>query len=315
MATIKKGAAAADNDEGLNARDDEPSVKGESSANSDACDKANSADSKEGASSGSNSDKASKEDADAAASVDAASNASGEADSSVKGKHAARAGKKGVSSAADADAEASKDAAAAEASSNGDGMEPVSDGEPGEASKGAASDEGDPGDQAKGQAQAQAAMEEAAEWKDKYVRLHAEWDTYRRRQKEQAEEQKALAAEKLVSNLILVIDDLERSIDYAQKNGETGLLGGVEAVLSKFIDTLKKQGVEVIDPKGQAFEALEAQAVGTVDDPSQPDETVAEVYQKGYKIGRKVLRPAMVTITQGGPAREKAEDASGTEGD
>lgn len=152
------------------------------------------------------------------------------------------------------------------------------------------------------------AQREAAEWKDKYVRLHAEWDTYRRRQKEQAATQKALAAEKLVSSLIPVIDDLERSIDYAQKNGEEGLLGGVEAVLSKFVDTLKKDGVEVIDPQGQAFDALEAQAVGTVDDASQPDETVAEVYQKGYKIGSKVLRPAMVTVTTGGPARPKPEE-------
>lgn len=153
-----------------------------------------------------------------------------------------------------------------------------------------------------------AAQKEAADWKDKYVRLHAEWDTYRRRQKEQAATQKALAAEKLVSSLIPVIDDLERSIDYAQKNGEEGLLGGVEAVLSKFVDTLKKDGVEVIDPAGEEFNALEAQAVGTVDDPSVPDETVAEVYQRGYKIGTKVLRPAMVTVTAGGPARPKPEE-------
>lgn len=152
------------------------------------------------------------------------------------------------------------------------------------------------------------AQKEAAEWKDKYVRLHAEWDTYRRRQKEQAAAQKALAAEKLVSSLIPVIDDMERSIDYAQKNGEVGLLGGVEAVLAKFVDTLKKDGVEVIDPAGEAFEALEAQAVGTVDDPSVPEETVADVYQKGYKIGTKVLRPAMVTITMGGPKRPKEDE-------
>ncbi len=154
---------------------------------------------------------------------------------------------------------------------------------------------------------ADAAMREAAEWKDKYVRLHAEWDTYRRRQKEQAEQQKALAAEKLVNSLIPVIDDLERSIDYAQKNGEQGLLGGVEAVLTKFIDTLKKDGVDVIYPAGEAFNALEAQAVGTVDDPSVPDETVADVYQKGFKIGTKVLRPAMVTVATGGPKRPKEE--------
>lgn len=155
---------------------------------------------------------------------------------------------------------------------------------------------------------ADAAIKQEAEWKDKYMRLHAEWDTYRRRQKEQAELQKALAAEKLVGSLIPVIDDLERSIDYAKNNGETGLLSGVEAVLNKFVDTLVKDGVDVIDPAGEAFNALEAQAVGTVDDASQPDETVAEVYQKGYKIGNKVLRPAMVTVTTGGPARPKPEE-------
>ena len=163
-------------------------------------------------------------------------------------------------------------------------------------------------DDIRAEAQAEAAVKEAAEWKDKYVRLHAEWDTYRRRQKENAEVQKALAAEKLVSSLIPVVDDLERTIDYAQKNGETGLLSGVEAVLAKFVDTLKKDGIEVIDPKGEAFDALEAQAVGTVNDPEQLDETVADVYQKGYKIGNKVLRPAMVTVTTGGPARPKNEE-------
>ena len=158
-------------------------------------------------------------------------------------------------------------------------------------------------DEVEAEAQAADALKEAAEWKDKYVRLHAEWDTYRRRTKEQQEVQKALAAEKLVNSLLPVLDDLERSIDYAEKNGETGLLDGVRAVLAKFVNTLEKDGVEVIDPQGEAFDALEAQAVGTVEDASQPDETVNEVYQKGYKIGTKVLRPAMVTVTTGGPKR------------
>ena len=149
---------------------------------------------------------------------------------------------------------------------------------------------------------------EAAEWQDKFVRLHAEWDTYRRRMTEQREAEKARAAEKLVTSLIPVIDDFERTIDSAQKNGEAGLLGGVEAVHAKFLDVLVKDGVAVIDPKGEAFDALEAQAVATVDDASVPDETVAEVYQKGYKMGSKVLRPAMVTVTSGGPKRPKESE-------
>lgn len=161
--------------------------------------------------------------------------------------------------------------------------------------------EPDPADEA---AQAKA---EAADWQDKYLRLHAEWDTYRRRTNEQRAQEKARATEKLVESLIPVIDDFERTIDYATSNGETGLLGGVEAVHSKLVSVLEKDGVEVISPEGQAFDALEAQAVATVDDPSVPDETVAQVYQKGYRMGSKVLRPAMVTVTTGGPKREAEE--------
>ena len=148
------------------------------------------------------------------------------------------------------------------------------------------------------------AKAEVADWKDKYMRLHAEWDTYRRRTNEQREAEKKRAAEKLVEGLIPVLDDFERTIDYANQNGENGLLGGVQAVYAKLTDVLARDGVETIDPAGEPFNALEQQAVATVDDPSVPDETVAQVYQKGYRLGTKVLRPAMVTVTTGGPKRE-----------
>lgn len=152
------------------------------------------------------------------------------------------------------------------------------------------------------------AKSEADEWQDRFVRLHAEWDTYRRRTAEQRSEEKARATEGLVSNLLPVLDDFERSIDYAVKNGEGDLLKGVQQVHTKLVDVLTKSGVEVIDPKGQPFDALEAQAVAKVDKTDVPDETVDEVYQKGYKMGRKVVRPAMVTVTTGGPKREKPSD-------
>ena len=153
-----------------------------------------------------------------------------------------------------------------------------------------------------------AAKAEAADWQDKYLRLHAEWDTYRRRMTEQREAEKVRATEKLMESLIPVLDDFARTVDYAETNGETGLLGGVKAVQAKLSDTLAKGGLVVISPAGEAFDALECQAVGTVDDPSVPDETVAQVYQPGYKMGTKVIRPAMVTITTGGPKREKPEE-------
>ncbi len=151
------------------------------------------------------------------------------------------------------------------------------------------------------------AKAEAKEWQDKFMRLHAEWDTYRRRTAEQREAEKARASEKLVTGLLPVIDDFERTIKYATDNGETGLLDGVRAVHTKLVDVLVKDGVQVIDPAGEAFDALQHQAVATVPDDEAFDETVHEVYQKGYKLGEKVLRPAMVTVTTGGPKRPKEE--------
>lgn len=168
------------------------------------------------------------------------------------------------------------------------------------------------GDEASEEASVEAAVakakEEAAEWQGKYLRLHAEWDTYRRRMKEQREEESRRATEKLVEDIIPVLDDFERSIDYANENGEEGLLGGVTAVYAKLNEVLVKEGVEVIDPVGQPYEALEAQAVATVDNPDVPDETVEQVYQKGYRMGNKVIRPAMVTVAVGGPKRETDEE-------
>lgn len=153
-----------------------------------------------------------------------------------------------------------------------------------------------------------AAKKEAADWQDRYMRLHAEWDTYRRRTSEQQAEEKKRATEKLIENLLPVLDDFERTVDYATENGEAGLLDGVKAVQTKLIDALVKGGLVVIDPVGEPYDALEAQAVATVPDPAAFDETVQDVYQKGYKLGKKVLRPAMVTVTTGGPKRPKDDE-------
>lgn len=152
------------------------------------------------------------------------------------------------------------------------------------------------------------AQAETKDWQDKYMRLHAEWDTYRRRTAEQREAEKVRATEKLVTSLLPVLDDFERTIGYAQEHGETGLLDGVKAVAAKLANTLEKDGLVAIDPVGEPFNALEAQAVATVDDSAAFDETVSAVYQKGYKMGTKVLRPAMVTVTTGGPKRPKVPD-------
>mgnify|MGYP005757936347 CR=1 FL=1 len=163
------------------------------------------------------------------------------------------------------------------------------------------------------------------EAQDRVARLQADWDNYRRRTASERLAEKSRATEKLVTALLPVLDDMERAIDHArtQEMDEafSQFVDGVEAVRAKMLDVFGHEGVEAIDPKGEAFNPLEHQAVGRVEDPEQYDETVNDVYQKGYRMADRVLRAAMVTVTYGGEKRpvpepeasEEAPDAASDE--
>lgn len=142
------------------------------------------------------------------------------------------------------------------------------------------------------------AQQEAADARDSYLRLKAEWDNFRKRTAAERESEKVRASEKLVKDLIPVIDDLERAIEHAKQTGEGGsLTEGVEAITTKFLQILAKSKVEQIEAVGKPFDPNKHQAVGTQPDDSVPEETVLTVYQKGYQMGDRVLRPAMVVTS------------------
>ena len=142
------------------------------------------------------------------------------------------------------------------------------------------------------------AKQEAADARDSYLRLKAEWDNFRKRTAAEREQEKVRASEKLVKDLIPVIDDLERAIDHAKQSGEGGsLTEGVEAVLAKWLQIFEKHKVTQIEAVGEQFDPNKHQAVGTQPDDSVPEETVLNVYQKGYQMGERVLRPAMVVTS------------------
>ncbi|WP_322151058.1 nucleotide exchange factor GrpE [Paratractidigestivibacter sp.] len=163
------------------------------------------------------------------------------------------------------------------------------------------------------QDQIDAAQVKANEANERYMRLQADWDNFRRRTAAERLAEKERAAEKLVVSLLPVLDDMERAIEHAgdTENNEQlkQFVGGIGAVHQKMLGALQKEGVEVIDPAGEPFEPLAHQAVGRVEDAEAYDETVAQVYQKGYKMGDKVIRNAMVTVTFGGPKRPAPEPA------
>ena len=141
---------------------------------------------------------------------------------------------------------------------------------------------------------------------DKFMRLQAEWDNFRKRTASEREQERIRASEKLVKDLLPVLDDLDRAIDHARESGEGGTLtDGVDAIRSKFLNILGKSKVEEISALNEALDLEKHQAVGTTEDESVPEETVVQVFQKGYTMGEKVLRPAMVITSTGGPARPK----------
>ena len=157
-----------------------------------------------------------------------------------------------------------------------------------------------------------AAKQEAAEATGRLLRLQADWENYRKRTAAERLAEKERAAEKLVLGLLPVLDDMERASEHATANNADDenlmqFVEGVNAVHDKMVAVLAKEGVEVINPVGEAFDPLMHQAVGRVEDTEAYDETVAQVYQRGYTMGGKVIRSAMVTVTYGGPKRPTPE--------
>ena len=129
-----------------------------------------------------------------------------------------------------------------------------------------------------------AADAKVKEAQDRATRVQADWENFRRRTASERLAEKERATEKLVTALLPVIDDMERAIDHArtQEMDEafSQFVDGVEAVHAKMLDVFAHEGVEPIDPKGEAFDPLEHQAVGRVEDADSYEETVHDVYQR-----------------------------------
>jgi molecular chaperone GrpE len=151
----------------------------------------------------------------------------------------------------------------------------------------------------------EAARDEAGRNLAAAQRWQAEFENYKRRQERDTVEMRARAGQRIVEELIPVLDDLDRAIDHTVASAASGkelehLLTGVEMVRSRILAVFASEGVTVIDPFGQAFDPHLHQALAERADPELPEHTVVEVYQKGYLMGGRVIRPASVVVSTGG---------------
>jgi len=144
---------------------------------------------------------------------------------------------------------------------------------------------------------------ELQERQDRFVRLQADFENFRRRTLKEREEAYQYGHQNLVKDLLPTVDNLERAIEHARKSGREdldGLLQGIDLVQRELMGVLAKHGVTEIEALGQAFDPSVHEALAQVEDPTVPASTVVQVFQKGYRLRDRLLRPAQVVVSRAG---------------
>jgi molecular chaperone GrpE len=141
--------------------------------------------------------------------------------------------------------------------------------------------------------------QEISELQERIKRLHADFENFRRRKEEEAQEAKKYASEEIIKHLLSIMDNFERALSSASDSHNfQSLLEGLQMVHRQMKDLLDREGVKEINARGEAFDPALHQAVMKVEDDSLPDETVVAELQKGYKMKDKVIRPSMVQVSR-----------------
>ena len=145
------------------------------------------------------------------------------------------------------------------------------------------------------------AMEEVkaklAEMTDKYLRLQAEFDNFRKRTAKEKLDLTTTASENVIKDILPVLDDFERALQNMEKNGNEADMQGVTLIFNKLKDTLKKKGLEEIEAMDADFNTDEHEALTLIPAPDESKKgKVLDVIQKGYKLNGKVIRFARVVV-------------------
>jgi molecular chaperone GrpE len=166
--------------------------------------------------------------------------------------------------------------------------------------------------------QVKAALEAAADFKDKMLRALAEMENLRRRTEREVADARSYGISSFARDILGVADNMRRALEAGgtelRASGDphvVALLDGVELTERDLLKVLEKNGVKRIDPLGEKFDPNIHQAMYEVPDPSVPSGTIAQVIQAGYLIGDRMLRPALVAVTKGGAPKAAAAPAGG----
>ncbi len=163
-----------------------------------------------------------------------------------------------------------------------------------------------------------AALEtERNELKDKLLRALAEMENLRRRVEKDLADARAYGVTRFARDMLDVADNLRRALESLPAEAREGaegpfkaLIDGVDLTERDFLKKMESHGVRKITPEGQKFDPNLHQAMFEVPDETKPNGTVIQVVQAGYVIGERVLRPAMVGVSKGGPKAAPATEGA-----
>ena len=140
---------------------------------------------------------------------------------------------------------------------------------------------------------------ELQEWKNSYTRKLAEFQNFTKRKENEVAEMRKYASEGIIVKLLDNVDNLERAVDASKESQNfDSLIEGVNMILNNLKNLLTEEGVEEIEAAGKEYNPYEHKAMITENKEELDDNVVVQVFQKGYKMKGKVVRPAMVTVNK-----------------
>jgi len=143
------------------------------------------------------------------------------------------------------------------------------------------------------------ARQEAAENYDKYLRLAAEFENYKKRVQRERADLLNFGTESLIRDILPTLDGLERAVDHSEKSGDfTTFVEGLKLIHGNLLAALKKNGVERITAQGETFDPHYHEAMMTVETDKCPSNTVVDEYEKGYLLNGRLLRPSKVSVAK-----------------
>jgi len=144
----------------------------------------------------------------------------------------------------------------------------------------------------------EAIRQERDELQDRLLRSAAEFDNYRKRTDRERRELSDAVAGDLIRDLLPIIDDLERALAASAKSADPALRSGVELIYKQLLESLKRRGAEPLEVVGQDFDPAWHEALASEPANGRRDGEVTEEIRRGYRIGQRLIRPALVKVAK-----------------